>query len=209
MVRGLNQFQPETGVVIAYFEFDVSRTTESDTYDEGPIPTPFDPDLNQAVAYGSGPNYDSGTGYDQPVQSGLAFKPAKFIRCVWWRYNPPTQVQSEEGEYTLDTCSVRFIADNLKKAGLQHSLDPDLHFNDRLWYQGKLYRVERYTPKGQVFGRYTMVDIDGRQLKPDELQDSSMPFADEPGTETPWTPGEELDWSNRDITDDDKQWPVH
>jgi hypothetical protein len=97
----------------------------------------------------------------------------------------------------------------MRRAGLYNPMSPDQHYNDRFSYNGFLYRVEEYEPKGWLQGEYLMVDIMGRELKPDELVTDSFPFWQLDST--PLTPGQTLPWPNTppyDLEDDPGPDPV-
>lgn len=173
--KGLRQFQAEVGTTILWYEFDRANSTSSDTYGEGAIPDPFDPSL-----YTPSP--------------GLTFKPPKYIPVIWLRFIPPESVQSETGEYTVYTATIRISAKTMRESGLMSPLDPAAHYNDRFFYNGTLYRVENYAPKGWVHDTWINVDVAGRQIKQEELESDNFEFWEDPSTATAWTPGEQLTW---------------
>jgi hypothetical protein len=199
--RGLRELQREVGVTIVWYEFDHDDTTMDDTYDEGQVPDVLDPGLNTD---NSGP----GLVYRNPLQ----------VPVVWLRFEAPTNVQSESGEYTVSTVSFRMTAQTSRRVGLQNPMDPSKHFNDRFVHQGFLYRVDSYTPKGWISDQYFMVDVLGTEVKTEELADEKLPgtspFDALAGTpSTPWTPGQALDWpetqpSDWSITQDTDQGPA-
>lgn len=173
--RGLRQFQREVGDTVVWYEFDSAKSSGGDTYDEGGIPDPLDPTLI-------------------PTGAGLVFKAPTAIPVVWIRFVTPTAIQTEEGEYTVNRTTLRFARDVMRTSGLQNPLDPAAHFNDRYSYNGFLYRVDGYNPRGWIHNTYLMVDVNGTQLKPEELQSDSFPFNETPGTSSAWTPGQQLGW---------------
>lgn len=186
MQRGLADFATEVGVNVSWYEFDPSRTTSSDVYDEGPIPNIFDPTLPQT--YG-----------------GLAFRPPVKIKCVWWRYLAPSNIQTQGGEYTVSTSTLRFPSSSMGRAGLHRPMAPEAHLNDRYFFQGRLYRVESYAPRGQIYGTFIMVDVAGTELMPQELQ-TNVAISEPEGTPTPWTPGEMLDMPDVTPETANRQW---
>lgn len=179
--KGLRQFQHEVGDNIVFYEFDRLNSTMDDTYDEGQLPDIFDPALA-----------DTGT-------PGRVYRNPVIIPAVWVFLTAPTTVQTEEGEYTVNTVSFRMSTQTAGRVGLQTPLDPAKHFNDRFSYNGFLYRVDKWSPRGWLFGQYMMVDVSGTQVKTEELAEDATPFApsqtDAPVvTSLPWTPGESLNW---------------
>jgi hypothetical protein len=167
--RGLRELQREVGDTVSWYELDRTVSTADDIYDEGP-----------------------------GADGGLRFRAPRPVPAVWIRYQPPTRIATDQGEYTLSSISLRVSVDGMRRSGLDAPLDPDRHFDDRFGYNGFLYRVESYVPRGWMLGTYIMVDVSGRQLKPDELQTDVYPFW-EVGS-TAHTQGESLDWP--DVTPD-------
>lgn len=180
--RGLLKYSRQEGAPVAWYEYDFARSTVDDTYDEGPIPDPFDTTLYEPTP-------------------GLLFKPPKMVRCTWYRFGAPENVQSDSGQYTVDTAAIRFSRDSLIYGGFYHPLNPDDHFNDRFLFQGKLYRVSTYRPQGQLYvGGYLMVDVWGTQIKPAETYTDSTTYETE-GTQVEWTPGQMLNWPYANLAD--------
>jgi hypothetical protein len=175
--RGLRQFEHEVGDNIVYYEFDHVNSTMDDTYDEGQLPDIFDPSLA-----------DTGT-------PGRVYRYPSTIPAIWVRLQSPTDVQSEQGEYTVNVVSWRASTQTMSRTGLQNPLDPSKHFNDRFSYKGFLYRVDQWQPRGWLFGQYMMVDVMGTEVKTEELTEDNFPFAPI-APSIPWTPGQALDWPN-------------
>lgn len=175
--RGLRQFQHDVGDNIVLYEFDHMNSTMDDTYDEGQLPDIFDPSLA-----------DTG-------QPGRVYRFPVTIPALWVFFHAPTEVQTEEGEYTVSTVNWRASTQTMIRSGLQDPLDPAKHFNDRFSYNGFLYRVDSWAPRGWLVGRYMNVDVMGTEVKTEELAGDNTPFTP-PAPSLPWTPGEALDWPN-------------
>lgn len=182
MQKGLRQFQREVGDNIIWYELDRAYSTTDDTYGEGPIPDPFD-----NTTHGTGP--------------GETFKAPKILPAVWIRFQAPERVQTDAGLYTIKHTSLRFSTEAMRGAGLESPEDPDLHYGDRYAYQGALYRVEQYEPKGWLGGVWIMIDVQGREFKEEELEADTFPFWQTDAQSTPWTPGQQLDWPATQPTD--------
>jgi hypothetical protein len=173
--RGLRSFQNEVGTTVLWYEFDPAASSGGDTYQEGGIPTPFDPQL-------------------QPTGAGLVFRDPVVIPVVWLRFLPPSQVQTDLGEYTVNQTSLRVASEAMRSSGLRAPFDPAAHFNDRYLYNGFLYRVESYAPRGWVHNAYNMVDVTGRQVKEEELESDTFPLGEADTASVQWTPGQQLAW---------------
>lgn len=173
--RGLIELQREVGDTVYWYEFDPAASSAGDTYGEGSIPDPFDPTLT-------------------PSGTGVVFKAPKPTFAVWIRFIPPSNAQTDAGEYTLDHTSMRFAVKTLRETGLRHPEDPTWHFNDRIAYNGILFRIEQYEPKGWLHNAYLMIDVSARQFKDDELETDTFPLGEPVGTSMPWKPGEQLNW---------------
>lgn len=184
--RGLTELQREIGDTVTWYELDPALSSGGEIYGEGGIQDPFDLTL-------------------APSGAGLIFKAPKPTVAVWIRFIPTTTPQSESGEYTLDTSTMRFATKTLREAGLQHPQDPNWHFNDRIAYNGVLFRVEEYAPKGWLHNAYLMIDVSLRQFKEEEMESDAFPIGESPTTSTPWTPGQQLDWPALQPTD----WENH
>lgn len=175
--RGLRSFQREIGTEVLWYEFDPQTSSAGDTYQEGGIPNPFDPQL-------------------QTTGAGLVFRPPVQIPVVWMRFQPPEQVQTELGEYTVNRTSLRIASDAMRSSGLRYPFDPAAHYNDRYFYNGFLYRVDTYAPRGWVHNAYNMVDVTGRQLKEEEFRTDTFPIGEADTQATQWTPGQRLAWQS-------------
>jgi len=186
--RGLREFQQEVGDVVEWYEFDPYLSGGGDTYQEGSIPDPFDASL--------------------PLSGqGVVFRPPVAIPVVWLRFMAPESVQTDSGEYTINRTSLRMSANGIKSGALRHAFDPDYHYNDRYSYNGFLYRVESFSPRGWLHGAYLMVDITGRQMKEEEFETDQFPIGQAESTLTAWTPGQALVWNPRQPSDWETQSP--
>lgn len=161
--RGLRELQREVGESVTWYEPSLASSTVNSVYDEGP---------------GLGP--------------GLVYRSGRDVPAIWIRYQSPSIVATDDGEYTLSHISFRVTANAMRRSGLAAPLDADHHFNDRFSYNGFLYRVESFSPKGWLMGTYLMVDVTGRQLKADELMTDAYPFWEV--ASTAHTQADSLDW---------------
>lgn len=173
--KDLRKFQRRVGATVDYYEFDPVHTRSHDTYDEGAIPNPFWPAFHQR-----GP--------------GVVGRSVKRLPAIWVFYTAPDNVYSGEGHYTPSSVAVRFSRSVMVGSGIRYPEDPARHFNDRFFYNGKLYRIDSYTPKGWVGGVYNMIDISGPEVMADELVSDRTPPFRPYGTSAPWQPGEVLNW---------------
>lgn len=187
MQKGLQRFSIDVGTTVLWYEFDPARTTTDDTYDEG--------DLGEST-YDEGATFNSGNTFNDPgMIGGLAFRPPIMIPAVWVRYLAPSQIATDQGEYLISHSTLRFASSAMIGSGLSFPLAPEVHINDRYYLQGRLYRVQSYELKGQLYGTaYVMVDVGGTQERGDELQTDTSFTGEVEGTQIPWTPGQRLAW---------------
>lgn len=176
--QGLTELQREIGDNIVIFEFDHVNSSMDDTYDEGQLPDIFDPALA-----------DTGT-------PGRVYRNPTVVPAIWIRFVEPSRVATDEGEYLVSTLSFRASIQTMRRVGLEMPVDPSKHFNDRFSYNGFLYRVDEWQPRGWLLGQYMMVDVVGTQVKTEEIAEDAFPFSPPPATSLPWTPGQALDWPN-------------
>lgn len=186
--RGLRQFQREVGTYVYWYEFDQPHSGGGDTYSEGGIPDPFDTSL-------------------VPSGPGEIFRPPVGIPVVWFRFTAPGSVQTDSGEYTINRTNLRISVEAMRRSGLRQPMDPAFHFNDRYAYNGFLYRVEAYSPRGWLHDTYLMVDVQGREMKEEEFETDVFPIGENPLAATAWTPGQLLDWQSRQPGDWETQSP--
>lgn len=168
--RGLKELQREVGDTVGWYEPDPADSSSNSVYDEGP-----------------------GTG------AGLVYRVSVPIPSVWIRLAPPAGVQTEGGEYLLRTCSLRISSAEIRRSGITHPISSEQHYNDRFAYNGFLFRVETYQPKGWLQGEFIMVDVMGRQYKGDELVTDHFPFWELDSAAH--LPGNALSWPNTQPTD--------
>lgn len=220
--RGLVDFQREVGDNITWYEFDAAHSTENQIFDEGPLPDPFDPQLDQAqgktwIGDDKFSDADDGQGTWEQVpvwaqggetfaqlspggtwgalgRSGRAYRAPVTIPAIWVRFLAPENVGSDAGEYAVNSIAIRISAGVMRDSGLASPFNPAAHFNDRFSYNGFLYRADDYAPRGWLHGAYLMVDISGRQLKEEELYEDTPDFWETPQASTAWTPGQQLAW---------------
>jgi hypothetical protein len=161
--RSIRRTSQRQGQRVLWYEFIPSSVEDVDSNDQG---TAVDDDL-----------YDEGWSQVRPgsTQGGSAAQ---------WGYPKPVQVfqaMLTEGAQTFDPEGGSYMVDNLTlivgyqaflRAGVSNPADRGAHINDRVEYDGRLFAVDAFNPRGRVADTSLTVTVRCLEIKDDELPNS-------------------------------------
>jgi hypothetical protein len=123
--------------------------------------------------------YDAANSTSNPVYDegpSRRWLPSIQVPVLFVLFQQPPNNPTEAGRYTVADVHFTVSYDQLVKAGISQPSVSDLHFSDRIEWDGKLFDLEDYRLQGYVHGTYMTVGVDGHQVKEEELeQDYPMP----------------------------------
>lgn len=108
--------------------------------------------------------------YDEPDGDGLRWLAPVRVEALHVQHVEGGQEDSDRGFYFNDELSVTVPFDLFIQAGLSRAdVDTGNYLKDRMAYDRKLFRIKQISIRGQMQERDIIAQIEGTQLKPDEL----------------------------------------
>jgi len=158
--QGLERFGRQVGQDVLWYEWNAASVEDEDSSDPGPQ---FDDDL-----------YDEGGSQpgrpDAPVGRNAEWWAPVTVRVLQAVLNEGEQEFQDIGNYTVDRLSIVVAYEALVKAGISNPTDRGGHMNDRIGYDGRLFSVDAFNPRGRIANvpGFT-VSVMATEIKDDEL----------------------------------------
>lgn len=137
--RGLKRFQYQTGQSVTWYPFDSASLDDDGT----------DTDL-----------------YDEGI--AINWLPGLHLPVLQAYYIPATQNDTGDGLYLVDSLRLTIGVDQFQKFTHLSELDRSHRLNDRVSYEGRVYSVNDWRPKGRAADKYTIITATCVEVREDE-----------------------------------------
>lgn len=157
---GLRRQTRLVGQDVLWYVWIAESVEDEDSDDPGSV---FDSDLyDEGGSQSIGGNIGTG-------QSAQWYAPIT-VRVYQAILNEGSQEFQPEGQYTVDRLTLIVSYESLKRAGIPNPTDRGAHTNDRIDYDGRLFSVDSFNPRGRISNNVFTVTVQCLEIKDDELQ---------------------------------------
>lgn len=112
--------------------------------------------------------------YDETAGNGRQYFPPLRVPALHVTHIQGPNEYGDLGYYTNDTLSAIISFEQFTGVGMQYAdVLTGNYLKDRILYNRQVYRVTQISPRGKIQERSITLEIEGQQLKPDELFDDA------------------------------------
>lgn len=146
------------GQTVLWYEFNPASIEDADSGDPD---VAFDDDLYDEG--GSQLNRVGGA-----IGSGRRWHSPKRVKVYQAMLNEGAQEFNPEGNYTVDTLTLIVQYSELRKK-ISNPTDRGAHVNDRIGYDGRIFSVDSFNPRGRIADAIMTVTVQCLEVKEDEM----------------------------------------
>jgi hypothetical protein len=147
------------GQTVLWYEWDPASVEDEDGGDPG---IAFDDDL-----YDEGGSQSARVG--PAVGSGRRWKAPRTVPVYQAVLNEGEQEFLPEGNYTVDRLTLYVQYSELAKR-ISNPTDRGAHVNDRIGYDGRIFSVDAFNPRGRIADAVMTVTVHCTEIKDDEMR---------------------------------------
>lgn len=159
--RSLKRATRAYGQTVLWYEFDPTSVEDEDSSDAG---AGFDDDL-----------YDEG-GRQFGGGSSRKWQAPKRVPVYQAMLDEGAEQDIGDGQYTVDRLNIITGYTFLVKSGISNPTDRGAHIRDRIEYDGRLFRIDQFEPRGRVADTITSVRVSAVEVKDDERTSDASPW---------------------------------